>query len=107
MLKLGCKGGAMAGKLEITKSGAMKSVPAKGIVSAKSAPEAGAADKAQPAPKTSKASRPKRNIVNAETAKVLRDADAGKNLTRYVDEDNLFKKLGIKVGKATAKDSEC
>ena len=35
---------------------------------------------------------------NARTRKALRDADAGKNLTRYVDEDDLFRKLGIKLG---------
>jgi hypothetical protein len=35
---------------------------------------------------------------NARTRKTLRDADAGKNLTRYVDEDDLFRKLGIKLG---------
>jgi hypothetical protein len=34
---------------------------------------------------------------NARTRKALRDADAGKNLTRYVDEDDLFKKLKIKL----------
>jgi hypothetical protein len=35
---------------------------------------------------------------NARTRKALRDADDGKNLTRYVDEDDLFRKLGIKLG---------
>jgi hypothetical protein len=35
---------------------------------------------------------------NARTRKALRDADAGKNLTRYADEDDLFRKLGIKLG---------
>ena len=35
---------------------------------------------------------------NARTRKALRDADAGKNLTRYVDEDDLFRKLGIELG---------
>jgi hypothetical protein len=43
---------------------------------------------------------PKEVVFNAETAQVLRDTAAGKNLTRYVDEDDLFKKLGIKIGKA-------
>lgn len=41
-----------------------------------------------------------KEVFNAETAQVLRDADAGKNLTRSVDEDDLFGKLGIKLGKA-------
>jgi hypothetical protein len=109
----------MASKFEVTKSGAMKAVPAKAVapakavvtakavVPAKGAPKTVPADKAQAAPKTSKASPSKGHIVNAETAKVLRDADAGKNLTRYVDEDDMFKKLGIKLGKAKASDSEC
>jgi hypothetical protein len=43
---------------------------------------------------------PKKDVFNAETAQVLRDTAAGKNLTRYVDEDDLFRKLGIKIGKA-------
>lgn len=41
-----------------------------------------------------------KEVFNAETAQVLREADAGKNLTRYVDEDDLFRKLGIKIDKA-------
>jgi hypothetical protein len=32
---------------------------------------------------------------NSRTRKALRDADAGKNLTRHVDTDELFRKLGI------------
>lgn len=35
---------------------------------------------------------------NAESLEALADLKAGK-LTRYVDEDDMFKKLGIKVGK--------
>jgi len=42
----------------------------------------------------------KKDVFNAETAQVLRDTAAGKNLTRYVDEDDLFRKLGIEIGKA-------
>jgi hypothetical protein len=38
--------------------------------------------------------------LNAVTIKALRDAKVGKNLTRYVDEDDLFRKLGIKIGEA-------
>ena len=49
---------------------------------------------------TSDGTIPTKDVFNAETAQVLRDADAGKNLTRSVDEDDLFRKLGIKVGKA-------
>lgn len=42
------------------------------------------------------------HIPNARTRKALRDAEAGKNLTTYVDTDDLFKKLGIKVGQEKA-----
>ncbi|HZW35109.1 MAG TPA: hypothetical protein VFF52_30590 [Isosphaeraceae bacterium] len=38
------------------------------------------------------------HVPNARTRKTLRDADAGKNLTRYTDEDDLFRKLGIELG---------
>jgi DNA-damage-inducible protein J len=34
-------------------------------------------------------------IPNAETRKALRDADAGKGLTRHVSVDDMFKKLGV------------
>jgi hypothetical protein len=40
-----------------------------------------------------------KDVFNAETAQVLRDADAGRNLTHYVDEGDLFRKLGIAIGK--------
>ena len=53
----------------------------------------------QPAPSVSDVPSPKNDVFNAETAQVLRDADAGKNLTRSVDQDDLFRKLGIKIGK--------
>jgi hypothetical protein len=42
------------------------------------------------------------HIPNARTRKALRDADAGKNLTRYPDEDELFRKLGIELGQDEA-----
>jgi hypothetical protein len=42
------------------------------------------------------------HIPNARTRKALRDADAGKNLTRYADEDELFRGLGIKLGQEKA-----
>jgi hypothetical protein len=38
------------------------------------------------------------HVPNARTRKALRDADAGKNLTSYADADDLFRKLGIKLG---------
>jgi hypothetical protein len=36
---------------------------------------------------------------NQTTIEALEDAKADRNLTRYADEDELFQKLGIKVGK--------
>ena len=42
------------------------------------------------------------HVPNARTRKVLRDADAGKNLTEYADADDLFRKLGIKLGQDKA-----
>ncbi len=37
-------------------------------------------------------------ISNATTRKALHDAEAGRNLTRYADDDDLFRKLGVKRG---------
>ncbi len=54
------------------------------------------------APKSKKPISSKKRVINAETAQVLRDAEAGKNLTTSVDADDLFRKLGIKVEKAKA-----
>jgi hypothetical protein len=57
-------------------------------------------DTTRSAPKARKVSE---RFFNAETAQALRDAEKGKNLTTYVDEDDLFRRLGIKpVGKAKA-----
>jgi hypothetical protein len=53
---------------------------------------------AEPGPKPSKTPR-----FNATTIKAMKDAKASKNLTRYIDEDDLFQKLGIKLGKAQTK----
>jgi DNA-damage-inducible protein J len=39
-------------------------------------------------------------IPNATTREVLRDAEAGKNRTRYADADDLFQKLGVKPGQS-------
>ena len=39
-------------------------------------------------------------IPNATTREALRDAEAGRNLTRYADTDDLFRKLGVKGGKS-------
>lgn len=37
-------------------------------------------------------------IPSATTRAALCDAEAGKNLTRYADADDLFRKLGVKSG---------
>jgi hypothetical protein len=65
--------------------------------------------RAPKAPAASDASRPngaapctRSHVPNARTRKTLRDADAGKNLTRYADEDELFRKLGIELGQGEA-----
>jgi len=39
-------------------------------------------------------------IPNALTRKTLDDSAAGKNLTRYADTADMFRKLGIKVGES-------
>ena len=39
-------------------------------------------------------------IPNATTRKALRDAEAGKNLTRYEDAEDMFRKLGVKRGQS-------
>jgi hypothetical protein len=54
--------------------------------------------RAEPRPKASKTPR-----FNAATIQAMQDAKAGKNLTRYRDEDDLFEKLGITLGQAKTK----
>ncbi len=83
----------MANKLKKKKPEVKKSA----IVSTE--PKEATATNEQPSPEVSDVSSPKKDVFNAETAQALRDADAGRNLTRYVDEDDLFRKLGIKIGK--------
>ncbi len=39
-------------------------------------------------------------IPNATTRQALLDAEAGRNLTRYADADDLFTKLGVKRGQS-------
>ncbi len=51
---------------------------------------------AKPAPKAKKAPRSRKGTtVNAETARVLRDAEAGKNLLHYPTLEAMFEDLGI------------
>ena len=51
--------------------------------------------------KSAKVTSSKKHVYNEETIRVLRDADAGKNLRKDVDTDDLFKKLGLKGGKVS------
>ena len=37
----------------------------------------------------------KKDVVNTETARVLRDADAGKNLLDYASLEDMFEDLGM------------
>jgi hypothetical protein len=80
--------------------GQMDSKVVKKLSTANGAPKKSTTEKVPSAPKTSKAPRAKKHGYNAETVRVLRAAEAGKNLTTSVDADDLFKKLGIKIGKA-------
>ena len=57
---------------------------------APAASEAGSADDSAPCTRS--------HTPNSRTREALRDADEGKNLTCYDDEDDLFRKLGIKLG---------
>jgi hypothetical protein len=75
-------------------------VPDEALVEEVTPPDAPAAAAACSSDEAAPCTRP--HIPNARTRKALRDADAGKNLTRYVDEDDLFKKLGIKLGQESA-----
>jgi hypothetical protein len=59
-------------------------------------PETSASFEASPPDEAAPCTRS--HTPNARARKTLLDADAGKNLTRYVDEDDLFRKLGIKLG---------
>ena len=65
---------------------------------AKAATAVGEALALDTAPPEEAAPCTKSHVPNARTRKALRDADAGKNLTSYADADDLFRKLGIKLG---------
>jgi len=45
-------------------------------------------------------------VPNAATRKTLDDSAAGKNLTRYADTDDMFRKLGIKVGESKTQSTD-
>jgi hypothetical protein len=97
--------GVMAGKMARKKpdTGRARAPVIKTVIAAEEAlaeeaapPEASAASEASSPDEAAPCTRS--HTPNARTRKTLRDADAGKNLTRYVDEDDLFRKLGIKLG---------
>ncbi|MFI5456318.1 MAG: hypothetical protein ACHRXM_12795 [Isosphaerales bacterium] len=69
------------------------------------APSEGSAA-AQASPPDEAAPCTRSHVPNAQTRRTLRDADAGKNLTRYADEDDLFRTLGIKLGQDEAQDQD-
>ena len=86
----------MATRLTAKESGserpAVDKAPAKNA--AANGPAASAGTK--PATKAKKATRPRKgSTVNAETAEVLRDAEAGKNLLHYPSLEAMFEDLGI------------
>jgi hypothetical protein len=93
----------MAQKLTTKKSEGEKPA-AKKVPPKKARPERDGADqhttsaKARPAPKAKKTPPPKKGkgtTFNAETAQVLRDAEAGKNLLDYPSLEAMFEDLGI------------
>jgi hypothetical protein len=66
-----------------------KATPAKAVANGPAAP-------AKAEAKTKVTLRPRKGTsVNAETAKVLRDAEAGKNLLHYPSLEAMFEDLGI------------
>jgi hypothetical protein len=76
------------------------SAPEEALAEGAAPPEASAASEACSPDEVAPCTRS--HTPNARTRKALRDADAGKNLTRYVDADDLFRKLGIKLGQEKA-----
>lgn len=86
----------MATRLTAKKSGgempaAKKATPKKVKVN-----EPAASAETRPTTKAKKASRTRKGTtVNAETAQVLRDAEAGKNLLHYPSLEAMFEDLGI------------
>ncbi|MHB1561153.1 MAG: hypothetical protein ACYC61_27200 [Isosphaeraceae bacterium] len=86
----------MANRLTTRKPNGEK-FPARKAPSKKPAPDGPAASaEDSPAPKAMKARRSRKGTtVNAETAKVLRDAEDGKNLLHYPSLEAMFEDLGI------------
>jgi hypothetical protein len=75
-----------------------KATPEGGVSSAPTAAAAEAPDASRASPPDEAAPCTRSHIPNARTRKALQDADTGKDLTRYDDVDDLFRKLGIKLG---------
>jgi len=103
--------GVMAGKMAGKKPDTARARAP--VIKTVIAPEEALAEEAAPpeGSAAAEASRPdgaapctRSHVPNARTRKTLRDADAGKNLTRYADEDDLFRTLGIKLGQDCAQD---
>jgi hypothetical protein len=86
----------MATRLTPKKSGEEKPAARKAPSKGKAANGPAPSDGARPVTRGKKTSRSRRGTtVNAETAKVLRDAEAGKNLLHYPSLEAMFEDLGI------------
>jgi hypothetical protein len=86
----------MATRLTPKKSGNEKSAANKAPAKKAAANGPAASTGTEPATKAKKAPRPRKgSSVNAETAEVLRDAEAGKNLLHYPSLEAMFEDLGI------------
>jgi hypothetical protein len=95
------RGRSMAAKSTTKKSGGEKPAPKK-VPSKKATPERDGSDrhtasaKARPAPKAKKAPPSQKDTTfNEETAQVLRDAEAGKNLLHYPSVEAMYEDLGL------------
>jgi hypothetical protein len=87
----------MATRLTPKKPGSEKPAAKKAPPRKKAAANGPAASaQAKPATEAKKAPRTRKGtVVNEETAKVLRDAEAGKNLLHYPSLEAMFEDLGI------------
>lgn len=94
------EGGSMAPK-SVTRSAAIQKAKAAAKVpappKAKVTARKAAARKTPAAPRAGETAR-SRSHLPAATIRALKELESGK-LTRYADADDLFKKLGIKLGK--------